>query len=214
MNIRDIAIYSHTGDIRRISFKIHGLNVITGCSSTGKSALSEIVEYCMGRSDFNIPEGPIRDKVAWYAVIFQFNGEQVLVAKPAPAPNVASCSKTMILRGATVEFPSLDDLLQNADDETVISLLSELVGIPVVRTDVPDKQSRQSYFASIKHTPFYLFQKQGIIANKDQLFYRQNEPFMPQAIITPKFKHLNRHRLRPGGGRKPGRVFSRTRASA
>jgi hypothetical protein len=33
-------------------------------------------------------------------------------------------------------------------------------------------------------------------------------------LITPKFKHLNRHRLRPGGGRKPGRVFSRTRASA
>lgn len=182
MNIRDIVIYSHSGDTRRISFKVHGLNIITGRSSTGKSALSDIVEYCMGRSDFNIPEGPIRDKVAWYAVIFQFSGEQVMIAKRAPAPNAASCSRAMILRGATVEPPAFRELDQNADDEAVGSLLSELVGIPVVKTEVQEKQSRSSYFASIKHTLFYLFQKQGLIANKDQLFYRQNEPFMPQVI--------------------------------
>lgn len=182
MNIRDIVIYSHSGDIRRISFKVHGLNIITGRSSTGKSALSDIVEYCMGRSEFNIPEGPIRDKVSWYAVIFQFSGEQVLIAKPAPAPTAASCSRAMILRGATVEPPAFGEMKQNSDDEAVSSLLSELLGIPVVKTEVPEKQSRTSHFASIKHTLFYLFQKQGLIANKDQLFYRQNEPFMPQAI--------------------------------
>ncbi|AWI08896.1 DUF3732 domain-containing protein [Ereboglobus luteus] len=182
MNIRDIIIYSHSGAIRKISFKVHGLNIITGRSSTGKSALSEIVEYCMGRSDFNIPEGPIRDKVAWYAVIFQFAGEQVFIGKPAPAANAASCSRAMILRGAAIEPPPHEELQQNADDDTVSSLLSELLGIPVVKTDVPEKQSRDSYFASIKHTLFYLFQKQGLIANKEQLFYRQNEPFMPQAI--------------------------------
>lgn len=182
MNIRDIVIYSHAGDIRRITFKIHGLNIITGRSSTGKSALSDIVEYCMGRSDFNIPEGPIRDKVAWYAVIFQFSGEQILIAKQAPAASAVSCSRAMILRGATVEPPPFAELVQNADDEAVGSLLSELIGIPVVKTEVPEKQSRASYFASIKHTLFYLFQKQGLIANKDQLFYRQNEPYIPQTI--------------------------------
>jgi hypothetical protein len=182
MNIRDIVIYSHAGDMRRISFKVHGLNIITGRSSTGKSALSDIVEYCMGRSDFNIPEGPIRDKVSWYAVIFQFGGEQVLIAKPAPAPNASSCSRAMIRRGAIVEPPTFAELRQTADDDAVTSLLSELLGIPVVKTEVPERQSRTSYFASIKHTYFYLFQKQGLIANKEQLFYRQNEPFMPQAI--------------------------------
>lgn len=182
MNIRDIVIYSHSGRMRRVSLKVQGLNIITGRSSTGKSALSDIVEYCMGRSDFNIPEGPIRDKVAWYAVIFQFAAEQVLIAKPSPAANAASCSKAMILRGATLEPPSFEELNQNADDEAVSSLLSELLGIPVVKTEVPEKQSRASYYASIKHTVFYLFQKQGLIANKDQLFYRQGEQFMPQAM--------------------------------
>lgn len=182
MNIRDIILYSHAGDIRRISLKIKGLNIVTGTSSTGKSALSDIVEYCMGQSEFKVPEGPIRDKVSWYAVIYQFAGEQVLIAKPAPAPDASRCSRAMIRRGATVEPPPFAELRQNADDDTVISLLSGLLGIPANRTDVPQEQSRDSYPVTIKHTYFYLFQKQGLITNKDQLFYRQHEPFMPQTI--------------------------------
>lgn len=182
MNIREIIIYSHTGQVRRLPFKQGSLNVITGCSSTGKSALSDIVEYCMGRSSFNIPEGDIRDKVAWYAVIYQFEGEQVLIAKPAPALNASSCTKAMVLRGSCITPPLYSDLHQNATDDTVISLLSDLLGIPSNKTHVPQHHSRTSYSASIQHAYFYLFQKQGTIANKDQLFYRQNEQFMPQAI--------------------------------
>src|SRR5208283_2527960 len=175
MNIREIILYGYAGEMRHISFKVHGLNIITGRSSTGKSALSDIVEYCMGRSTFNIPEGPIRDKVAWYAVIYQFPGEQVLVAKPAPASNATSCSRAMIRRGATVEPPSFVELQQNADDDTVVSLLSKLLGIPENRTQVSLDNSRDSYATTIKHTYFYLFQKHGLITNKEQLFYRQNE---------------------------------------
>lgn len=168
--------------MRRIPLKVNGLNIITGRSSTGKSSLSEIVEYCMGRSTFNIPEGTIRDKVAWYAVIYQFSGEQVLIAKPAPEKSAASCSKVMIRRGSLINPPPFYELIQNADDDTVVSLLSELLGIPDNRTQVPQDKSRDSFKATIQHTYFYLFQKQTLIANKDQLFYRQNEQFMPQAI--------------------------------
>lgn len=182
MTIKEILLYSHQGELRRVQFKTSGLNIITGRSSTGKSALSEIVEYCMGRSEFNIPEGVIRDKVAWYGVIYQFKGEQVLIAKPAPASSASSCSRAMIRRGGDLSPPSFEDLRQNSDDDAVVSLLTELLGIPENRTVVGDDESRGSFAATIKHTWFYLFQKQGLIANKDQLFYRQNEQFMPQAI--------------------------------
>ncbi|MCW9276910.1 hypothetical protein N5I83_29260, partial [Klebsiella variicola] len=84
MKIKSIHVYSHDGQRRDLQFKVNGLNVITGRSSTGKSALSEIIEYCMGRSTFNVPEGIIRDKVSWFAVIYQFSQEQVLIAKPTP----------------------------------------------------------------------------------------------------------------------------------
>lgn len=181
MKIKSIHVYSDDGRRRDLPFK-DGLNVITGRSSTGKSALSEIIEYCMGRSTFNIPEGVIRDKVAWYAVIYRFSGEEVLVAKPAPPIGALSASSAMVRRGADVQAPEPDELLVNDNDDGVERLLSQLLGIPENTTDVPLESSRGSFDANIKHTYYYLFQKQGIVTNKDQLFYRQNEPFQPQAI--------------------------------
>ena len=182
MKIKSIHIYSHDGQRRDLQFKVDGLNVITGRSSTGKSALSEIIEYCMGRSSFNVPEGVIRDKVAWFAVIYQFEREQVLVAKPTPPGGGASCSTAMLRRGTELQAPSFGELAVNSDDDAVVTLLSRLLGIPENRTDVALEHSRDSYDANVKHTFYYLFQKQGLVANKDQLLYRQNEQFQPQAI--------------------------------
>ena len=182
MKIKSIHIYSHDGQRRDLQFKVDGLNVITGRSSTGKSALSEIIEYCMGRSSFNVPEGVIRDKVAWFAVIYQFDDGQVLVAKPTPRGGGASCSTAMLRRGPALQPPAFDELVENSDDDAVVSLLSRLLGIPENRTEVAIENSRNSFDANVKHTFYYLFQKQGLVANKDQLFYRQNEAFQPQAI--------------------------------
>jgi len=182
MKISSIHIYSHEGQRRDIRFKVDGLNVITGRSSTGKSALSDIIEYCMGRSTFNVPEGVIRDKVAWFAVIYQFENEQVLVAKPSPTAGGASCSTAMLRRGSQLHTPSFKELAVNTDDETIVELLSRLLGIPENRTDVALEHSRDSFDANVKHTFYYLFQKQGLVANKDQLFYRQNEDHQPQTI--------------------------------
>ena len=137
MKIKSIHIYSYDGRRRDVVFNLNGLNVITGRSSTGKSALSDIIEYCMGRSTFNIPEGIIRDRVAWFGVIYQFAGEQVLVAKPSPGALRSSGSTALIRRGADLTPPRYEDLLTNDTDDGVEALLSSLLGIPDNVTDVP-----------------------------------------------------------------------------
>ncbi len=182
MKIQSIVIYSHDGQKRVLPFDVDGLNIITGRSSTGKSALSEIIEYCMGRSAFNVPEGVIRDKVSWFGVIYQFGHDQVLVAKPTPAAGYTSCNVAMLRRGNNLAPPEFEDLAVNSDDDAVVSTLSNLLGIPENLTNVGPEQSRASYSTNVKHSFYYLFQKQGIVANKDQLLYRQNEPFQHQAI--------------------------------
>ncbi|WP_275544235.1 hypothetical protein [Xanthomonas arboricola] len=130
MKIRSIHIYSHDGQRRDLRFKVDGLNVITGRSSTGKSALSDIIEYCMGRSSFNVPEGIIRDKVSWFAVIYQFEKEQVLIAKPTPPGSGASCSTAMLRRGTQLQVPEFKDLAVNTDDDSIVELLSRLLEFP------------------------------------------------------------------------------------
>lgn len=183
MKISSIHIYSYGGQRRDLQFKVDGLNVITGRASTGKSAISDIIEYCMGRSSFHVAEGVITDKVAWFAVIYQFENEQVLVAKPTPPGGGASCSTAMLRRGIKLQAPEFKDLAVNTDDDSIVELLSRLLGIPENRTDVGPEHSRDSFDANIKHTFYYLFQKQGLVANKDQLFnYRQDE-FNPARTI-------------------------------
>ncbi len=183
MKIKSIHLYSHHGQRRDLKFKVNGLNVITGRASTGKSALSEVIEYCMGRSSFHVPEGIIRDKVAWFAVIYQFEREQVFVAKQTPSGGRASCSTAMLRRGTELQAPDFQELVVNSDDDAVVALLSRLLGIPENRTDVALEHSRDSYDTNIKHTFYYLFQKQGLVANKDQLFnYRQDEYNPAQTI--------------------------------
>jgi len=182
MKIKNITVYSHNGDARELNLHTTGLNIITGSSSTGKSALSEIIEFCMGRSTCNIPEGVIRDKVSWYLVIYDFGGKEVMVAKKAPKDGASSSSIAMIRKGHNLKPPAFEDLEPNSDDDTVESTLTSELGIKQNSIQIDEDHSRVVYEANIKHTYYYLFQKQELVSNKGQLLYRQNEPFQPQAI--------------------------------
>ncbi|MGQ1614839.1 hypothetical protein ACT41Q_14375 [Acinetobacter baumannii] len=183
MKIKSIHLYSSSGERRDLNFNLDGLNVITGKSSTGKSAIFEIVEYCMGRSSFNVPEGIIKEKVSWFAIIYSFDNLEILIAKPAPVKGNTSCSKVMFRSGICIEPPKYTELEQNTDDEYVTDILSDALGIPNNHTNVELDHSRDTFKVNIKHTFYYLFLKQGLVTNKDQLLYRQNESFQ-----TPSYK--------------------------
>lgn len=72
----------------------------------------------------------------------------------------------MVRVGYELVVPSFSELGVNSDDAAVSALLSRLLGIPENKTDVELESSRASFDANIKHTFYYLFQKQGIVANK------------------------------------------------
>jgi hypothetical protein len=86
VQLRSITLYSRDGAIRTVAFRTGALNVVTGESQTGKSALLTIVEYCLGRSTMLVPVGPIADTVAWYAALWDLDGNaRAFVARPHPS---------------------------------------------------------------------------------------------------------------------------------
>ena len=183
MQIKSIVLYNSTGAIRRLNLQQGRVNIITGRSTTGKSALIEIINYCLGHSKFRVPEGAIRDSVAWYGVIFKFGDTtEVLVAKPAPKPDAASQSQAYFEIATSIEPPAMDSLQINSTDDAVVASLTKLLNL-APNLNVPDEgESRDPLEATISHTIFYLYQEQGLIASKEVLFHRQVEPFMPQTI--------------------------------
>lgn len=182
MQIKAIVLYHRDGRVRELNFRIGALNVITGESRTGKSALIDIVDYCLGRSSFNVFEGVNRDVVAWYAVMLSVGGSDVFIAKPAPKDNAASQSSVYLQIGSELSPPRIDRLQTNTNDEGLIRQLSDIIRMSPNMSVPGESHSRDAFEATIDHTKFYLFQEQGEIANRAFLFHRQNEPFLPQAI--------------------------------
>jgi len=182
MQIKSILLYKATGEVRRLDFRLGNVNIITGKSSTGKSALIDIIEYCLGRSEFRVPDGVIRDAVAWYGVIYQLDQTQVLIAKPSPTPQANSQSQVYLETSTEITPPPFDQLVPNTTDSAVNQYLSRLIGISPNQNIPEEGQSRGALEATLRHASFYLFQKQGVVANEDLLFHRQSEPYIPQTI--------------------------------
>ncbi len=182
LQIKSIVLYNSKGQVRVLPFKLSSVNIITGRSGTGKSALTRIVEYCLGSSDFSVPEGVIRDNVAWYGVLYQHGETQIFVAKPAPKTDQVSQSSVYWEVASEIKLPQLEDLKPNSNDSAIKEELSRRIGISPNLNIPPEGQTRESLEANIKHTHYYLFQEQSLISNEKMLFHQQEEPFMPQTI--------------------------------
>jgi len=63
-----------------ISFR-EGLNIITGRSSTGKSAIIEIFDYCTGNRENTVPEGVITENAHLYFVVLVAKDTQLVIGR-------------------------------------------------------------------------------------------------------------------------------------
>ncbi|MCA9964111.1 MAG: DUF3732 domain-containing protein [Anaerolineales bacterium] len=183
MQLRSLHLYNFQGKRRSLFFKLGEVNIITGQSATGKSAIISIVEYCLGSSPFNVPDTDPFESVAWYGVLYKVNDNEIFVAKPRPeTPTARTQSGLYYLQGASLEIPSFEQLKINSNDNALNSIISSLLGFSP-NLHIPDEdETRQPLEATLNHARFYLFQKQNVIANQETLFHRQSEPFIPQTI--------------------------------
>ncbi len=188
--IDTIVLYGSDSRRREIRLRAGVVNVITGGSKTGKSALIDIVDYCLGASSSSVPDGVIRQKVAWYGLRLQLTSEQIFVARRAPAPGEKMTSDVFFERGTLVEIPpDASALHATTNVDALESLLSSAAGIAEYRHEPPVGQTRSALTASIRHALFFNFQQQDEIINKKALFHRQGEQFIPQTIrdVLPFF---------------------------
>lgn len=182
MQIKTIILYGNNGLRRDVHLDLGSVNIITGRSKTGKSVIGDVIDYCLGGSSCNIAEGIVRRSVAWYALLLQFDNEQMLVARRNPDPKQQSSSEFYYAIAETVVIPTTCDFVSNADTATIESILGNRLGIKDNQFTPPEGQSRDPIKANIRHALSYCFQKQSVVAVNTQLFHRQNETFVAQAI--------------------------------
>lgn len=186
MRLISLVIYNAAGESVVIDFR-RGLNVITGSSATGKSALLEMVEFCLGRDTLTTPVGPIRDTIAWYGLLVELPNQQAFVGRPAPASGNASTQRGMLEFGVELQIPSLSELSVNADTTAIRDQLGRALGIDENVTDPVGLQP--GFEANLGHAVLFCLQRQSEIANRDLLFHRQGEEGITRALreVLPYF---------------------------
>lgn len=184
MQLLEIVLYRGDGRQRSVAFSPGQLNIVTGESQTGKSALLTIVDYCLGRDEFRVPAGPINDTVIWYATIWQLDGSaRAFVARPKPAAGKRSSTQAMVeFGGAELTAPPLSDLVANVDTRSLREQLGYRIGIAENVTQPGEWAMRSAVEAGLGHAALFCFQAQDEIANQNQLFHRQGEQGVAQAL--------------------------------
>lgn len=184
-NLEKIYLLNKKGEKRKVSFK-KGLTVITGDSKTGKSALIEIVDYCLFASRSSIPKGKVSDFSDLYVAIFKVDQKFLIIGRPSPK------SKEWKKAYFNIEFNNnflenfsinyfLNLELKSIKDDIQIEFEKHL-GLSVLNTTEKIDEKNKGK-ASIRDIVSFIFQHQNLIANKHALFYRFEDSNKKQRCI-------------------------------
>lgn len=180
--ILDIVLYSKQGERRDLTLHPGELNIITGDSETGKTALIHIIDYCLGSSSCNVPEGIIRNTVSWYALRIVSGSEEHFIARCAPASGRSSNTGAYYTVGTSVTIPSASELSVITNIDTVVERLKSIVGIQLSVHEPPEDQTRDPLTTTLRHALAFVFQPQNEISQPGFLFHNQSNNWVAQAI--------------------------------
>lgn len=180
MQIKNIVLYGSDNKRRILPFELGKVNIITGDSKTGKSALLKIVDYCLG-SGFNVYAGVARDHVLWYAITLQFkNGGKIFIARQNP--DKLKTTSVYYEQADEIEIPTFEKLHSNIPVENLSYLFANLIGLGDYK-HTAEELSRPSLDVTFKHSKIYCFQQQTDIDQNSIIFYNpKREPWVDQAI--------------------------------
>lgn len=160
-----------------------GLNVITGKSSTGKSAILEIFDYCLGSTEDTIPVGTITERAETFFIALQFPSYFLVAARKKKS------DRCFLLE------------VQDTDPDRLLNLIEQPKAFFDPKYYMPLRDFKKSlgrYFAitlenidedpylkaagrnksatpSVRSFSSFMLQHQNLVANKHAIFYRFDE---------------------------------------
>jgi len=89
--LHEIKLWFQREDTKPTSYVFlpNKVNVITGDSTTGKTSIWSIIDYCLLSANVKIPNG-IYEKVRWFGIRFTINDKEVSIVRKTPDNGVVS----------------------------------------------------------------------------------------------------------------------------
>lgn len=183
MQISKIVLYKDSAHMRIVPFSTGKVNIIVGDSKTGKSALIDIVDYCLGSGSCHIASGIIRENVYWFSVVVDFGQDTYILARQNPdIKQVSAVSEMFLAKVQHENLPEFDDIYSNTNVEAVKQFLAAKIGLHENIQIPDDGGTREPLPVTFMHSRQYCYQPQSLIANKDVIFYHTLDSFQFQAL--------------------------------
>ncbi len=172
--IKGIAIFKdNSPEGKRILKLSKGLNIITGHSKTGKSAVLDIIDWCLGVKDCTIPKGVITDFASLYALLIDLNGKSILLARKDEYKgknflHYKEVSDNLTIKDVTLlDFKKTNFLRINE----ALDKINKIIDLTVNPENLPIDVEKKMPKTNIRSALSYVFQHQDIISSNSRLFY-------------------------------------------
>lgn len=123
--INKIVIWFKNGTFRELKFLPNKVNVITGRSNTGKTAIIDIIDYCFFASRSKISESTINENALWYSIEIKINNDLITFARKAPL--LSQVSDEYYFTNEITEEPKKP--YKNSDKKTIMTFFESIFGI-------------------------------------------------------------------------------------
>lgn len=153
---------------KEIALNENSVNVISGDSRTGKSAIIPIIDYCLASGECYIPTQTIRDACSWFGVVVKLEKNKVLLARREPGAQ-KSTSDMMLIQGKKIEIPDIPE--KNSNCQVVKRFLDEYAKLSFLETEDNYYSSRPAF----RDLMSFCFQSQNVVANANILFYKTDK---------------------------------------
>ena len=154
---------------RVVHFEPGMVNVISGASKTGKSAVIPIIDYCLGSGKCRIPVGTIRTACSWFGVVIDTLEGQKLLARREPGDQQQT-GDMLLLEGQNLEIPTNIPGKSHSVDQ-VKRMLDRVAGLSTLRLDPENADRGYHDRVSFRDLTAFMFQPQYIVANPMVLFF-------------------------------------------
>lgn len=173
-----VVLWLHTGKKRELTFQPNKVNVITGGSNTGKTAVLQIIDYCLFASRSKLPESIINENVAWYGINIKINDKNYTICRTALSQGKVTNNYYFSSSGEIPEFP-----ITNNEELTIKALLETEFSIDrKVAIPFGGKLLKAGAKISLRYFLMFTTLSQDIIANSSVYFDKQDESRYQEAL--------------------------------
>jgi hypothetical protein len=182
-NIRTIFFLGADGRRQDIVLEPDQMNIVTGASGTGKSALIKAIDYCLGSSKCELPVH-IRRRALAVGVKWVAGEEEMIVGRLIPPDGQTTSLRMYATAGRHLALPNA---VSDFDGATTVdaakSFLEKAFGIGDLG-HLPDANGDMKGRTSVRHITPYLFVTKEVIDSESVLLHGLERPEKARDIIA------------------------------